>query len=94
MLGLEEPAIHTACASAINKSGMPELWQNIVLAGGNTCFPGLKTRLSAELAAASGQTVKVLASPHRAVASWSGARKYAEAFKVVTLDGNVQKVEN
>jgi actin-related protein len=54
-----------------------ELWKNVVLSGGNTCFPGLKSRLKAELEAQA-STVEVHASSHRAIAAWSGARKFAE----------------
>ena len=52
-----------------------ELYQNIVLSGGNTMFDGLKERIEKEIKnlAADDQVVKVIASPDRQYNTWIGA---------------------
>ena len=48
-------------------------YQNIVLSGGNTCFPGIKKRLEKDISALdSSKTTKVLAPNDRAISAWIG----------------------
>ena len=51
-----------------------DLYENVVLSGGSTLFPGLSERLSTELTALapSAMKVKVIASPERKNLAWIG----------------------
>ena len=51
-----------------------DLYENVVLSGGSTLFPGLSERLSAELTALapSAMKVEVIASPERKNLAWIG----------------------
>ncbi|EKF29108.1 actin-like protein, putative [Trypanosoma cruzi marinkellei] len=52
------------------------LWENIVLAGGNTMFPGIEQRLQREVSArynGGEQTINCVAFPDRDLAAWIGA---------------------
>jgi actin-related protein len=55
-------------------SVQPELWRNVILAGGNSLFPGLQARLQYTLQrlAPSGTCVRVNASPTRKHLAWKG----------------------
>jgi actin-related protein len=60
---------------AIKKCAMDthkELFSNIVLAGGNTMFPGFGERLTKEVSVGSAMKVKVLAPPERKYSAWTG----------------------
>jgi len=77
MAGSEEPGIqdmayHTimACDVDIRK----ELFGNVLVAGGSSCFPGIAERLQAELQqrAPPSMRVRVLAPPERKYSAWIG----------------------
>ena len=77
LAGLNVPGIHVAVQEAINRCD-PELrstmWDNIVLAGGNTMLSGFVDRLGFELRrlAPPGTPVRVIASPERHMLGWQG----------------------
>ncbi|KAI0653085.1 actin 1 [Cubamyces menziesii] len=77
LIGLETDGIHTATYNAINKCAAdvhPALYKNVVLAGGNTCFPGIADRMQRELTAlAPAETqVTVIAPDDRKHSAWTG----------------------
>jgi len=51
-----------------------EMYQNIVLVGGNTMFPGMKDRIQKEITqlASSSMKIKVIAPPERRQSAWIG----------------------
>lgn len=74
------PGIHTMVHSSINECGIDirrTLYQNILLAGGNTMFKGLDTRLAKEVRALANpkvrDEVKVVAPNERKFSVWMGA---------------------
>jgi actin-related protein len=76
-MGSEEKSIHELIFSAISDCDVdirPHLYNNIVLSGGSTMFPGLKERLHKELTALvpSGVEVKIVAPPERRYSVWIG----------------------
>jgi actin-related protein len=76
-LGMEQPGLHELVFNAINKCDVDirkDLYTNIVLCGGSTCFNGLAERLSREVTAMCPSTmkVKVVAPPERKYSSWIG----------------------
>mmetsp|Transcript_58851 Transcript_58851/g.93586 ORF Transcript_58851/g.93586 Transcript_58851/m.93586 type:complete len:247 (-) Transcript_58851:239-979(-) len=81
LIGLEHRGIHHSVSDAVNKcddSIHEDLWQNVVLSGGNTMFDGLQTRLQNELRglmnkAGGDYNVKVIAKPNRDHSVWIGA---------------------
>lgn len=81
--GRELPGIHLAtfnCVTACPIDVRAALYQNIILSGGNTMFPGLRDRLEKELKALVPQKMKVsvLASPQRRYIVWMGASVVAQ----------------
>ena len=67
LIGLETDGIHTATYNAINKCAAdvhPTLYKNVVLAGGNTCFPGIADRMQRELTALAPAETQVRTSLH------------------------------
>lgn len=78
-IGQESLGIHELVYNSIMKSDIDlrkELWQSIVLAGGNTSFPGFSERLHKELTALAPKntTIKIIASPtnERKYMAWVG----------------------
>ena len=76
-MGSEEDSIHALIFKAISECDVdirPHLYNNIVLSGGSTMFPGLKERLHKELNALvpSGVEVKIVAPPERRYSVWIG----------------------
>mmetsp|Transcript_57666 Transcript_57666/g.134325 ORF Transcript_57666/g.134325 Transcript_57666/m.134325 type:complete len:377 (+) Transcript_57666:60-1190(+) len=81
--GRELPGMHHStykCIQACDIDLRKELLKNIVLSGGNTMFPGIDVRLTAELKALAPQKidVKVIASPQRRYIVWMGASIVAQ----------------
>lgn len=77
LMGLEKDGISKCVCHAIAKSDLDiskDLYANIVLAGGNTLFTGLRERLSKEVTALAPAKVKVniLAPPERRYSAWIG----------------------
>eukprot|EP00009_Paramoeba_aestuarina_P014406 CAMPEP_0201535490 /NCGR_PEP_ID=MMETSP0161_2-20130828/59182_1 /ASSEMBLY_ACC=CAM_ASM_000251 /TAXON_ID=180227 /ORGANISM="Neoparamoeba aestuarina, Strain SoJaBio B1-5/56/2" /LENGTH=375 /DNA_ID=CAMNT_0047940709 /DNA_START=41 /DNA_END=1168 /DNA_ORIENTATION=+ len=76
-LGLEETGVHELCYQSVMKCDVNirlSMYGNIVLAGGNTMFPGLSERLSKEVRhlAPCSANVKVINPPERKYSSWIG----------------------
>ena len=76
-IGINEPGIHECCFKSIMKTNTeirPEMFSNIVLAGGNTMFEGLRKRLHDEITevAPTKTKVKVVSNPERLYSSWIG----------------------
>lgn len=76
--GRELPGLHKSvykCIQACDIDLRRDLFNNIVLSGGNTMFPGIAERLESELKALAPQkiNVKVVANPHRRYIVWMGA---------------------
>ncbi|KAK3390351.1 actin [Podospora didyma] len=71
--------LHTAVLRAVEKSNShlrSDLFQNIVLAGGNTLFPGFENRLQVELDATippSSIRAEIVTPPNPKYAAWRGA---------------------
>lgn len=77
LLGLESAGIHELIRDAIMKCDAnirSTMFGNVILAGGNTMFRGIETRLSNELAAlAPAETrIKIVAPPERKYSTWIG----------------------
>lgn len=77
LIGRDMPGAHQTCYKSIIKCDMDirrELYENIVLSGGTTMFPGVVDRVSKELSALAPSTVKVkvLAPPIRRISVWFG----------------------
>ncbi|KAK0671572.1 putative actin [Cercophora samala] len=77
VLGLESGGVHALVVDAIMKCDADirrSLFGNIVLAGGNTMFPGFVDRLQKEVAAIvpSDMLVRVVATPDRKYLAWVG----------------------
>ncbi|XP_057475258.1 actin-like [Actinidia eriantha] len=77
MIGMEAAGIHEATYNSIMKCELDirrELYENIVLSGGSTMFPGLVNRMRKEITALvpSSITVKVVAPPKRKYTVWIG----------------------
>lgn len=77
LMGLEMPGIHQVAYEAILKSkpsDREKLWENIVLAGGNTTMKGFVDRFKAELTARApkGVKVNVIAPDNRQDAAFQG----------------------
>ena len=54
-----------------------ELYKNIVIAGGNTMFTGLKERLENEIEVRQNRRTKVIAEPERGYGAWFGGSIFA-----------------
>ncbi|KAL8144157.1 hypothetical protein V2J09_017189 [Rumex salicifolius] len=77
MIGMESPGIHETTFNSIMKSDVDirkDLYNNIVLSGGSTMFPGLADRMSKEITALapSSMKIKVVAPPERKYSVWIG----------------------
>merc|ERR1712078_817355 len=77
LVGMEQEGIHVATFQSIMKTDVDirkDLYQNIVLSGGTTMFPGIQERLQKEIAALapSSMKVKVIAPPERKYSVWIG----------------------
>ncbi len=75
--GSEEPPLHELIYNAIQACDIdlrPHLYNNIVLSGGSTMFPGLKERLHKELVALVPESmdIKIVAPPERRYSVWIG----------------------
>ena len=82
LIGISSLGIHELCYESIMKSSdeiHKDLFANIVLAGGNTLFPGIADRLQKEITklAPSTMTVNVIAQPKRQHAAWASASSFA-----------------
>eukprot|EP01065_Artemidia_motanka_P021206 TRINITY_DN2532_c0_g2_i7.p1 TRINITY_DN2532_c0_g2~~TRINITY_DN2532_c0_g2_i7.p1 ORF type:complete len:861 (+),score=222.22 TRINITY_DN2532_c0_g2_i7:1614-4196(+) len=76
-IGREEPGIHEMVYNAIMKCDIDvrkEMYENIVLSGGNTMFDGIRERLSREVVnlAPNSMRIKVIAPPDRRHSVWIG----------------------
>ncbi len=77
LIGLEQEGIHVTTFNSIMKCDMDirkELYQNTVLSGGSTMFPGIAERLTKEMTnlAPSGIKIKIIAPPERKYSVWIG----------------------
>jgi len=77
LIGVEQSGIHTLAYDAIMKCDIDirkDLYNNIVLSGGSTMFPGIQERLQKELTQLAPPTVrvKVIAPPERKYSVWIG----------------------
>jgi actin-related protein len=77
LIGLEQQGIHSLTYESIMKCDVDirkELYNNVVLSGGTTMFPGIAERLHKELTALAPPTikVKVVAPPERKYSVWIG----------------------
>ncbi|KAK0205071.1 actin 1 [Desarmillaria ectypa] len=77
MLGMEAAGVHETTYNSIYKCDLDirrELYNNIVLSGGTTMFPGLPDRMQKEMTALAPTSikVKVVASPERKYSVWIG----------------------
>jgi actin beta/gamma 1 len=76
-LGMEAAGIHETVYNSIMKGDTDirkQLYNNIVLSGGNTMYPGMPDRMQKELAALAPATmkVKIIAPPERMYSVWIG----------------------
>lgn len=76
-IGIKEPGIHQCCFKSIMKTNTeirPEMFSNIVLAGGNTLFEGMRKRIMDEIidVAPTKTKVEVSNNPERLYSSWIG----------------------
>jgi GTPase SAR1 family protein len=77
MIGLESYGLHEAVASSIKRCDVDirrDLYSNIILAGGNTMFYDIETRLKKELEALvpASHKIKIIAPPERKYSVWIG----------------------
>jgi len=77
MLGMDAVGIHETTFNSIMKCDVDirrSLYQNIVLSGGTTMFPGINDRMSKEITALapSSMKIKVVAPPERKYSVWIG----------------------
>ncbi|CAD8050012.1 unnamed protein product [Paramecium primaurelia] len=77
LIGLEVPGIHQLSFTSIMKCDIDvrrDLYNNIVMSGGTTLFPGIPERLSKEMTnlAPSSMKIKVVAPPERKFSVWIG----------------------
>ncbi|CAG8956714.1 hypothetical protein HYFRA_00012258 [Hymenoscyphus fraxineus] len=83
LVGLSQPALSVEIFNSVMKakaSLRPKLFGNIVLAGGNTLFPGFQRRLQKELTGNSslaGIQVKIEAPDNRLYSVWAGGSMLA-----------------
>jgi len=76
-LGLESSGIHELTYNSIMKCDVDirkDLYQNVVLSGGTTMFPGIADRMQKELTALAPSTMKIkmIAPPERKYSVWIG----------------------
>ena len=77
MLGREDPGIHRLIRNSIQASDLDirrEMWENVILSGGSTCFRNIDSRLLHDLRsiAPPNSKVKVIAPPERNYSVWIG----------------------
>jgi actin-related protein len=77
LLGKEAIGIHESIARLITKCDIdirPDLYRNVILAGGNTMFAGLKERVHKELRSIAPASLRVMvaAPPERKYSVWIG----------------------
>ena len=77
LIGKEAPGVHEATYNTIMKCDMDlrkSMYENIVLSGGSTLFPGLQHRLAKEMTSLAPPTmkIKVVAAPERKYSVWIG----------------------
>jgi actin-related protein len=77
LIGKEAGGIHKRTFDSIDKCDLDvkkDLYQNVVMSGGTTMFPGIDTRLESELKALAPANVlvKVFAPPERKYSVWIG----------------------
>lgn len=77
MWGRQSPGVHEMVHIAIKKCEVDvrrAMWDNVVLAGGNTMFKGYQDRLLKEMACLAPSTVMlhVVAAPERRISVWIG----------------------
>jgi actin-related protein len=77
VLGLETGGMHVSTFNSIMKCDLDirkDLYGNIVLAGGNTMYPGISDRMQKEMTALapSSMKVKIIAPPERKYSVWIG----------------------
>ena len=91
LIGLEVGGIHVAINNSIESSDLDirkYLYNNIVLAGGNTMFPGYSERLHREISQlAPNVSIKVKAPPERRNSAWMGGSMLAsmDSFENMTV---------
>jgi actin beta/gamma 1 len=81
-IGMEAVGIHETLYNSIMKCDVDicqELYENIVLSGGTTLFPGIADRLQKEVSALAPPTmeIKIVAPPERKYSSWIGGSMLA-----------------
>jgi actin len=77
LIGKEMPGFHEITYTSIMKCDVDvrkQLYENIVMSGGSTMFPGIPERLTKEMTekAPSTMKIKVLAPPERKFLVWIG----------------------
>jgi hypothetical protein len=85
-LGLESYGIHEMIFNSIYKcdpSIRRDMYNNIVLAGGSSLFPGIAERLQKELTALAPSTckIKIVAPPERKYSTWIGGSIIASLLR-------------
>ena len=92
LLGMEAGGIHRMCYNSIMKCDIDlrkELFQNIILSGGNTMFRGIQERLENDVQGLAQRTTKVRVSarPERKYSVWIGGSILAslESFQRVWI---------
>jgi len=73
-----------------------DLYQNIVISGGSTMFPGMAERIEADLAPDVKKGLNVIAAPERKYGAWVGGSIFAstpvfEQFQIKKSDWETQK---
>ena len=82
LLGMEAVGIHEISYNSIMKCDVDirkDMWTNTVLSGGTTMYQGIADRMQKELTALAPPTmkIKVIASPERKFAAWTGGSIFA-----------------
>ena len=91
LIGVEQGGIHKAINESITKSDVDirkYLYNNIVLEGGNSMFPGISERLHREMShLAPNVCIKVKAPPERRYSAWMGGSILAsmDSFEKMTV---------
>ncbi|KAI6646172.1 actin [Oopsacas minuta] len=96
LIGSEENSIHVSTNNAILKSDSDlhkHLYNNIVLSGGNTMFPGIAERLYSEVSnlAPSTASIRVIAQPERKYSAWIGGSilSSSDSFEKILIPKDV-----
>ncbi|KAK7268583.1 hypothetical protein RIF29_21284 [Crotalaria pallida] len=89
IIGIESPAIHEMTYYSIMKCGLnirKDLYNNIILSGGSTMFPGMVDRMTSEISALASKTmtVNVVAPPDRKSSVWIGGSILASLIRSFT----------